>query len=162
MLEIVPVLLVLVAVLFFFVDSDPVKDVYYIHYRAPHRRMQPFKGTFEPRFHYSLIKLSKESNCSRLFRESSKRFSSLFRIDPTDYLTNRYNKTMSIYDNLIQTLKDKGFDADKRAKTVYFSTLPMAFLEGASINNISLYFCYNENDDIELVLWELHNSSHDR
>ncbi|TIB81985.1 hypothetical protein E3Q20_04458, partial [Wallemia mellicola] len=104
----------------------------------------------------------KESNGGRLLRESSNRFSSFFRIVPTDYLTNQYSKKMSIYDNLIQTLKDRGFDVDKRAKTIYFSTLPLVFLEGSSINNISHYYCYNDQDEIELVLWELHNSSGDR
>lgn len=162
MFEIIAILLLLLAVAMFFMDFSPIQNAYHIHYRAPHRRMHPFKGTFEPRFHHSLIKLSKESNTSRLLMESSNRFSTLFRIVPTDYLTNQHSKNMPIYDNLIQTLKDKGFDADKRAKTIYFSTLPLVFLEGSSINNISHYYCYNDKDEIELVLWELHNSSQDR
>ncbi|TIB70284.1 hypothetical protein E3Q23_04226 [Wallemia mellicola] len=162
MIETMAILLSLLAVTSFFLDFSPMQKAYYVHYRAPHRRMHPFKGTFEPRFYHSLIKLSKESNAGRLLRESSNRFSTLFRIVPTDYLTNQYSKNMSIYDNLIQTLKDRGFDTGKRAKTIYFSTLPLVFLEGSSINNISHYYCYNDKDEIEIVLWEVHNSSGDR
>ncbi|TIC22285.1 hypothetical protein E3Q10_04449, partial [Wallemia mellicola] len=162
MIEAITIILSLLVIASFFVDFSPTQDAYHIHYRTPHRRLHPFKGTFEPRFHHSLIKLNKGSTVGRLLRESSNRFSTLFRIIPTNYLTNKYSKNMSIYDNLIQTLKDRGFDADKRANSVYFSTLPSVFLLGSTVNNISHYYCYNDQDEIELVLWELHNSSRDR
>lgn len=136
-----------------------VPNAYTIKYQSHHYRFKPVKHKFVgTNFNYVLHKLGDESNGSRLFKNCSDSWS-ILRVNPTMYLTCGYNK-YDLLTNVRKTLEDRGISSLK-ASSVWMMTLPI-ILGLVHINNVTLYYCYDQDKRHSLTIFELHNSSFER